>query len=162
MNKRTRHTGKSSRQTESYLKQLTLLGYESTVEEQPIFSVSDGLPISPDFEKQPTPQRSRKRRPQQPSASSISRYLRKNWIPLCIPIFAVLLGIVVYDHSKDIGYLQGVMSQIENTITSLATQLQNIQDKTHEQDMEIQKQNIELKHMGDDLQDLKKGASSKN
>jgi hypothetical protein len=156
MTKRSSHAGKSSRQRGAYIRQLHLLGSESTVEEQPIFSLSDSLPSPDDFEHEPTPTKGQRRRRRRPSASSVTRYLKDNWIGLLIPIIALFLVVFIYNQSRDIGNLQGVVSEIKSAVNSLTTQLQNMQTNIHEQDMELQRQSIELEHMKNDSQESNK------
>ncbi len=154
MTKRSSHTGKSSSQKEYYVRQLDSLGYEPTVEEEPMFPVSDSLPVAKEFERESTPQRVR-RRPQSPT-DKITNHFKKNWVNWLIPIVAALLIFFATNISKDVGNLQGVVGEIKDAVNSVKTQLQNIEDKIHEQDLELQKQGIEMEHIEGDLQELDK------
>lgn len=154
MTKRSSHTGKSSKQKEDYVRQLSSLGYESTVEDKPPFSVSDSLPISEDFKRASNPKRA-KRRPQSVT-DKIANHFKKNWINWLIPFIAAFLVIICYNMSKDIGNLQGTVGGIKDAVNSFKTQLQNIENKIHEQDLELQKQGIEIGNIEEDLQKLDK------
>lgn len=154
MAKRSSHTGKSSKQKEYYMRQLGSLGYEPTVEEEPVFPISDSLPVAEDFERESTPKRVR-RRPQS-ATDKIANYFKKNWVNWLIPIVVAFLVLFAYNISKDVGNLQGVVGEIKDAVNSFKTQLQNIENKIHEQDLELQKQGIEMEHIEEDLQELDK------
>lgn len=154
MTKRSSHAGKSSRQKEYYVRQLGSLGYEPTVEEEPVFPVSDSSPEDEEFERETTPRRAG-RRPQS-STEIIANHFKKNWINWLIPLVVALLMFFAYNISKDVGNLQGVLSELKDTVNSLKAQLQNIENKIHEQDLEIQKQGIDIERLNGSLKELDK------
>lgn len=160
MTQRSSHTGKSTREKDYYARQLGLLSYEPTVEDEPVFPASDNIPVSEDFEKTSTLPKVMRRRPQS-LTEKISTHLRKNWVIWLAPLIVAILLLFVYDFSNSLGNLQGIVGEIKDTLNSFKAQLQSIESKTHEQDLELQKQGIKMEYMEKDLQNLKKDLSPK-
>jgi len=140
MPKRSSHVAKTGRQKEYYVKQLGTLGYEPTVEEEPVFPDSDEL------EKDYSVPTNLPRRPTTFSDSA-QTFIKKNWTGLVISLIAGLIILFCYNFSKDIGMLQGSLNEIRNSFDSLQKRFDKVDDKVQEQENKIREQGVQIYYL---------------
>ena len=139
MTKRTLHVGKSSQEKTSYIKQLQNLNYEPTVEPKSIFYESDDsgeeVPVQSGMGSRPQDIRG--------SISGIKKY----WPQILIAILVMFVGLFLYNISRDIGNLQGSLTEIKNIIQNFQDKLQKIDDKVQDQGLEIREQKVRIDYL---------------
>lgn len=161
MSKRSSHTGKSSRQKDYYFRKLDMSVNEPTVEDEPIFPVSDNPAVSKEFNRESTiPTQAQRGRPTSPTETLID-HLKKNWINWLV---LIIVGIVIFfatTFSRGLGTLEGTVGEIKEVMNSIRTSFENLDNRVQEQEFKLREQDINIENIEEDLQDIKSGQSTK-
>lgn len=131
------HQTKSQRKRETYYKAVKAVDYEPTVDDSLAFPVSDDR--KPDYSTSTEP----RTRPQKLSMR-ISEHVKENWIAWLVGAIGILLVFFVFNFNRDMGKMEGKMEGLTTSVNEVKSDVKHLNDKIHSQDLDIQKNQIEI------------------
>ena len=148
MKNRGRHVGRNYKEKEYYNRKIKTFGYDPTVEDENPFGETDS---GAKYYSLPKASGVRKRGLQE----RLSEHFVENWIGWVLGIIATVILIFGFDFNRELGTIGGILNETKNVVSGNSTKLENINEKIHQYELDIQKIDSKVDYLEKDLEKSK-------
>lgn len=148
MSRRSSHNSKNPNQKRAYINYIRSQEYEPTLEEGLNFEESDDKDLNFD---EPTSRRKRK----EPFFDKLRTHFEDNWVGWIISGVVLVMVYFMIESRVDIARLFERVDIISKSSDQLNTDIKEIKDNQHEQDLKIQENKIKTENLEKDLSQQK-------
>ena len=85
----------------------------------------------------------------------LSEHFTENWIGWVIGIFATIILFFGFDFNRELGTIGGVLNETKNVVSGNSTKLENLNEKIHQYELNIQQIDSTVDYLEKDLEKSK-------
>jgi len=138
------HTYKNQMEKANYKRYIRQLDYEPTLNESVNFPESDKTDKEFSISNVPDTKR-------ESNSEIIGEYIKKNWLPWSIGIFAFILIFLTVDSKVDIATIFEKTETIKENLDEIKDDIEDIKKTNHNQDLKIQENKFKTEEVEKEL-----------